>query len=377
MTFPSFGDAAVYEQLGRSCAAALAGGGGTAFEACYHPVRPPGAIALMAAPHLATSDAVDAAYIALGFNLVFFALCVASLAAVLVGEGRLLAGWRPRGRVLSTVAFVVLLLNLVAHVPVRLADLPSLALFLAAIALGARTIARPAGDVRHWRYGGVGLLCAASVLLKISALPYSLVLAAVLLALDRGLERRRRLLCAAAFLAGLAPAGLQFLNVWAHSGSFWLYDREYMRANFNYPGREWGVEGVAPTVPTPSGYMVRVAAPISYPTLLALRLYRGVFGFEWAVYLGERPRGPLWELGAVELMAAWALVVGYLAFSAAVAWRGPPGLALLNATAAACAVVTAVAMHTELRYYALQRAVLWATVLCGLLALWRRARRAS
>ena len=66
------------------------------------------------------------------------------------------------------------------------------------------------------------------------------------------------------------------------------------------------------------------------------------------------------------------LVFGYFAFSGWVAWKGTPSLRMINLNAAAGALATAVLMHTELRYYALPRAVLWLTVVATVRAAFPR-----
>src|SRR6185295_13055303 len=104
-----------------------------------------------------------------------------------------------------------------------------------------------------------------------------------------------------------------------------------------------------------------------------LRLYRGLFGFEWTIYHTVAARGPWWTLGTAEWAGAWLLVLAFLAVSAAIVWRGPPSLRLLNAVSAGIAVTTAVVEHTELRYYMLPRTVLWLSL--ALLALDRLRRR--
>jgi hypothetical protein len=329
----------------------------------------------MAAPYLVTRDPVQARYLALSLNLAFLALAVVSLGSALIHDRDLLPLWPARSRVLAALAFGALLPNFVAHVPVRLCDLPSLALLLSATAVGARTLW---GDwlpaLRRRRYALAGVLAALAVLIKISQLPFSLVLLAALLAADRRLAAGERVRCAAAFLIGLSPVALQFANVWAHTGELWLYDRAYLRA-FSYPGRDWGVEAVIYALPAPGAYLTQVTTAISYPTLLALRVYRGLFGFEWAVYHGEAWRAREWALGWWERGAAWLLVLGYVAGSGWAAWRtSPASLRLLNALAVGTALITAVVEHTELRYYILPRAVLWLTLGWLCLQAWRRLR---
>jgi len=361
MNFPSFGDAETYAQLGRACADAIAGPG-RVFEGCYHPIRPAGIALLMAVPYLATDDPVDAAYVALGLNMVFFAGVVACLAAALIGDRALLEGRPRRAALLAAAAFAVLLPNLVAHIPILLGDLPSLALFMAALLVAVRTAAGSwSGRPLLRRYLIAGALCALAVLLKVTYLAYALVLLGSLLALDPN-ARGSRLRCSAAFALGMAPVAVQVLNVFLHTGQLGLYDREFMRTYFSYPRREYGIESVIFTIPDRSVYLTQVAGEIGRLEVTVLRLFRGLFGFEWAVYLGEPSRGPVWTLGAAERLRAWVLVLAYFAFSGWVVRKGPASLRMVNLNAAAGALATAVLMHTELRYYALPRAVLWLTV---------------
>jgi hypothetical protein len=193
--------------------------------------------------------------------------------------------------------------------------------------------------------------------------------------LDRRLTSRERARSAAAFLLGFSPVALQFLIVWLHTGEPWLYDREYMRVNFAYPGRDWGVEAVFHTMPAETAYMVRATTAISRPTLLALRLHRGLFGFEWAVYHQEAWRGRWWTPSLGELAWAWLSVLAYLTGSAWAAWRAPASLRLLNAIGLSTALITAAIAHTELRYYLLPRLVLWLTLACLCLSGLQRSRR--
>src|SRR5262245_20481312 len=69
MDFPSFGDAAGYSQAGAACAAALTGGAGGAFAACYDPIRPLGIVAWSTVPYLLARDPVNVAYVSLALNI--------------------------------------------------------------------------------------------------------------------------------------------------------------------------------------------------------------------------------------------------------------------------------------------------------------------
>ena len=367
--FPVFGDAAAYDQLGLSCAGALRGPE-SALDGCWHPLRPPGAALLMAVPHLVAKDPVDAAYVASAMNVAFFGAIAWAIAATLGDDPALLPGTPRRRSWIAAAVFLAVLMNVTGHIPVRLADLPSLALFAAALPLAAGL--REGGGSR--RYLACGVLGAAATLVKVSYLGYAVVLLGCLLAFDPAplAERARR---AVLFAVGLLPVLIQVANVYVHSGQLDVYDRQFMRAAFAYAGRDRGIEAVIFTTPVSTAYLTQVEGDIGPVTVTALRLYRGLVGFEWAVYHREPTRPPVWTLSTGELVAAWAIVLGYLAFSALVVWRAPFGLRLLSLAGAGYAVLTALLMHTEIRYYAFPRAVLWlAIVLLVAHAFHRRAR---
>lgn len=374
MTFPGFGDAADYERLGRACAAALGGAGGSVFDDCYHPIRPRGIALLMAAPYVVTRDAVAADYVMLALNVAFLGLGVAALAGGLAADPDLLPG---RRGLLWAGAFVALLLNMVSHLPIRLGDLPSLALFLVAVGLGMRTVtSRLPPRPLAWRYAAAGACCAAAVLLKLTYFVHALLFLALLLLLDRNQATdRRRLACGAAFLAGFSPVALQFGDVYLHSGRAELFESAFMKP-FHQQPRGLAIEAVFHTMPAIGAYTVKPSEPISFASLVVLRLYRGLLGFEWAVYGGWARRGPVWQVTTPDLIRAWTFVGLWAALTAAVARRGPRGLGLLGATAAAVAITTAVLGHTELRYFALPRAAWWLTVAGGGLWMLDRARAA-
>ena len=360
MTFPAFGDAADYERLGRACAAALGGAGGTVFDDCYHPIRPRGIALLMAAPYLVTRDAVAADYVLLALNVAFLGLAVAALGSALAADPDLLPG---RAGLLWAGALAALLPNLVSHLPIRLADLPALALFLVAVSLGMRTAASaiPARPLA-WRYAMAGACCAGAVFLKLTYFLHSLLFLALVLLLDRNqVTDRRRLACGAAFLAAFSPVAAQFGDVFLHSGRVELFESAYMKP-FHQQPRGQAIEAVFHTIPATGAYTVRPAEPVGFATLVVLRLYRGLLGFEWAVYGGRARRGPVWELTAPDRIRAWTFVGLWAALTAAVVRWGPRGLGLLCATACAVALATAVLGHTELRYFALPRAALWLTL---------------
>jgi hypothetical protein len=369
MDFPSFGDAAIYSQAGAACAAALTGAGGGAFAACYDPIRPVGIVAWSTVPYLLARDPVTVAYVTLTINILLVCAVYLLMARVLLldpevrpGRGPLPAG------ALSAAVFVTALLNLVPHVPVTLSDLPSLAMFLPAVLLCARVLLDPASAPGERRYLLAGVFTALAALVRQHYLAFGLFLLLATLWLDRRREAswRGRIRCAAAFLIGLSPVLLQVLNVYAHSGEPWFYETARVAGTFGRPHKERIVEALFFSVPQPGGFMVKLAEPHNFASVIVLRLFSGLFKFQWAVYQGHiAPSREWWTPSAFEMLRAWACVIAYLALSVFTVLRGPVALRLLGFTAllSALAVPWFGVGHTELRYFLLPRLVLWITAL--------------
>ena len=352
MNFPSFGDADALTAAGRACAAALAGHGGRVFSECYHPLRPRPVIMVMAVPHLVADDPVDAAYVLLLLNVLFAAGAVAALFGALSVDRVL------RERFLIGASVMTLLPNVVSLLPVALGDLPALFAYLMAVREGARVVARLPGEPSSARsYALCGLWLAGAVLMKQTYLLHGAMFVALVLLLDP------------------QPRSERDRAVYLHSGHFWLFEPEPLRA-FSYPSRGQAIEAVFHTLPQEGAYTVKAAAPLGFASLVVMRLFRGLFGFEWSVYHGRAFRDEWWTIGRWDLPLAWLLVALYAGFVAVALWRGTPSLRALTAAGAGVATVTAVMGHTELRYYALPRTALWLTLVCGAASVASRRRGA-
>jgi hypothetical protein len=367
MDFPSFGDAALYSQAGAACAAALTGGTGGAFAACYDPIRPLGIVAWSTVPHLLARDPVDVAYLTLTVNILLVCAVYLLLRHVLLLDPQVRPGAGPlSARALSAAVFVTALLNLIPHVPVTLSDLPSLALFLPAVVLCARVLLAPVPALARRRYLLAGVFTALAALVRQHYLAFGLFLLVATLWLDRRRETtwHGRIRCAAAFLIGLLPVLLQVVNVYAHSGEIWFYERARVAGTFGRPHKDRIVEALFFSIPQQGGFMVKLAEPRSLASVIALRLFSGLFQFQWAVYQGHiAPGREWWTPTTLEMLRAWAGVLAWLALSVFTVARGPRALRLLNLTAllSALAVPWFGVGHTELRYYLLPRLVLWVT----------------
>ena len=360
MDFPSFGDATFYRDAGRACAEALTSDGGGVFASCYDRMRPIGIVAWSTLPYLVTSDPVDAAYATLALNVLLLAAVHAALLRVLRMDPALRDG--PLSTcALSAAVFIPALLLLVPHLPVTLSDLPSLAAFVPAVVMAARIVLDPAGVSRTRRYFVLGLLVCGAALMRQHYLAFGAFLLAATVWLDRGLGWRERARCVVAFAAGLAPLLLQVANVYAHSGDAWLYERSSVAATFGRPNKHLIVEAMFYSLPEPNGFMVKLTEARSWPTVIVLRLFSGLFEFQWAVYQGRlSPALEWWTPTAFELARAFAGVGGWAALTVVTSWRGPTSLRLLNATALPCALIVPAfgVGHSEARYFLFPRLVL-------------------
>jgi hypothetical protein len=376
MDFPSFGDATFYASAGRACAEALTTEGGSPFAACYDRMRPIGIVAWSTLPFLVARDPVDVAYATLALNVVLLAAVHAAFVRLLSMDPALRGGpLSPRAW--SWVVFVPALLLLVPHLPVTLSDLPSLAAFLPALLMAARILHDPAGGPRTRRYFVLGLLVCGAALVRQHYLAFGAFLLAATLWLDAA-PWRERARCVAAFAAGLAPLALQVANVYAHSGEVWLYERSSVAETFGRPNKHLIIEALFYSTPQPGGFMVKLTEARSWPTVIVLRLFSGLFKFQWAVYQGRIPPAlEWWTPTAFELARAFTAVLGWAALTVYTALRGPLSLRLLNGTALLSALVVPAfgVGHSEPRYFLFPRLVLAVTAAYWL-ARAARARRA-
>jgi hypothetical protein len=362
MDFPSFGDATIYDHVGRACAAALASDGGGVFAACYDPMRPLGVVAWYTIPHLVARDPVDAAYLTLALNVLLLCGVYLTLMRILSRDHALGAPAGPlSARWLSAAVFLPALFVLVPHLPVTLSDLPSLAAFLPAAAVAARVLLDPAPAARPRRYLAMGALVCLAALMRQHYLVFGVFLFVVALWLERAASWGDRARAAAAFGAGLAPLVLQVAAVYAHSGEVWFYETARVAETFGRPNKHLIVEALFFSIPEPGGFMVKLTEARSWATVIVLRLFAGLFHFQWAVYQGRIAPGlEWWTPTTFELARAWLVVGGWTAMTALTTWRGPLSLRLLNGTAflSALAVPFFGVGHSEPRYFLLPRIVL-------------------
>ena len=362
MNFPSFGDAAAYAELGERCASALTSSAGNLFGSCYDPLRPIGIVGFYTLPYLVTDDPVNRVFILLMTNILLFAGIFLALRTVLLSDSTLCADDREKRAILVGVSvFIPLLLFLIPHLPVTLSDLPSFAFFVFALWESSKILFRDNSKGQATRrYLLTGLLVSAAALLKQNYLVFGFFLIFSVLLFDRRSPSASpcRIRYLFVFLLGMSPVLIQFLNVYLHSGHFWFYETDYANKFFGHVSKKPNIEAIIFTIPTPSAFMLKVTNEISYFSFIVLKLYKGLFGFEWAVYHGKPAIATqFWTLSSYDFSKAYGLVFFYFAFTLFHTLRGAISFRLLNLNALLIALFTAFTSHTELRYYLLPRVV--------------------
>lgn len=380
LSFPAFGDADLYEQLGAQCADALTGSAGSLLDGCSGDgLRPIGTSLYYAIPHVVSSDPVVVSYLALTLNLLVLFCVYAAFRSLFIGSAAEAAPVDSRGRwFLEATVVGIIAVNCVGQLPVRLADLPALALFAAALVVASRSLTAVSTREKHLDYLKLGLLVCASTLLKQTYVVYGGLLLIATLLLDAGcgdlksLARRTGWYC-----LGMSPVVLQFFAVYAKSGRFWLYDPAEV-AVFGPANQKPVVELVAFSLPFKSAYLVRVANQVSDLSFFQLKLFKGMFEFELPVYQGYMPYPADWTVSGTDLLLIWILGLAYLAITALTVWRAPAALKLAALSGVLAALFTAWMGHAEYRYFLYPRIVLWFLVVYWLVAgterAWRRFR---
>jgi hypothetical protein len=363
--FPSFGDAVGYRELGEACAKGVASDV-SAWSSCYHSLRPAGLALYEALPYLLFSDPVDRSYFSLLLNLLWLGMAMLLLTRVFTSETP-----APQQRFVMVAVVAALLLNLVPHVPMTLADLPALALFIGAIHQSTRVF-------RGHQNGYVfaGLFVAAAFHFKQTYLAHGFFLICATLLFDPArFNLRDRTVAALKFGLGALPILLQVGWIYAHSGEPWFYEKKAM-VPFAHSPKMPNIEASFTTLPELSAFMVKAANDISFPTFLALKMSRALTGFEWAVYGGYVKLSRSWVVTSGDVTKAWLVVLGYFALCAFTIIRGPRVLRFVNALALAMTLFIVFVAHVELRFHIFSRVAMWGTIAFWISSLiWQRPRQ--
>ena len=375
MNFPSFADALGYIQLGEACASAFTSASGTVFDNCYCSFRPIGIIFLYAIPPMITDDLVQRVYITLFLNLLLFTATFFALRRLLFSDPRLRSEWENLPpTLLRAIIFLPLLLNLISHLPVTLSDMPSLAFFMLATSEGSRILFEDNPRARLRRHFSAGFLVSISFLLKQTYIVYGFFLILSVLLIDRGrsVTYWTRIKNCSAFLLGMSPVLIQFINVYLHSGAFWLYEPGSLRA-LDYTRMRPNIETIYFSIPAPGAIMVKAAGDIDYLSFIVLKLFRALFGFEWSVYGGDAASiRPFWTLSHLNYLKVYGFVSLYAVFFFWNILKAPRSLKLLNLTALLIALFNSFFFHTELRFYLFPRIVFYITVLFWLILIMKK-----
>ena len=125
------------------------------------------------------------------------------------------------------------------------------------------------------------------------------------------------------FGLGVSPILIQFINVYLHSGKFWFYDPDFLR-DFAHVDKRPNIEAIAFNFPAQGAFMIKVTNDVNFLSFMVLKLFRGLFRFEWAIYLGKAAHiEQLWTVSRWGFMGIYALMASYTAFTLINILRAP------------------------------------------------------
>lgn len=351
MDFHVLGDATAYEAFGKACANYIEGAGPD-YRSCYNAIRPVGIQLYYAIPYLLSTDVVTQKIITLLMNVLCLWLLVASCLSLyksmVAGTKVLEVGWRA---IISKIILIFGLLVLsIGYVPIRMPDLQSAAFFVASISLLANDKARASSFL----LGVAGFCAGVSILLKQNYMVPSFLAVFLWLVLNVRFHLDNRLKALVWFLAGFSVCAVQMIMVYAHSGIPWFYDPTAMTRDYSVANFQPYIELVAFTDPRDGAYITSLAHPLSTIDFVAVKFYEGFYKFYWTVFLGAPPfdvsptvvnysRG---ELNFI-IFTVLALFLGSsLTYRLKNKW-----IFIVAMTSFLSALATALIMHTENRYY--------------------------
>lgn len=352
MDFYTFGDADAYEAYGQSCAAYVQG----ALGSCYNALRPVGIQLYYGIPYLLSSDPVTIKVLTLLMNILCLWLlvssCLSLYKSLLAGSGKVYGVLRVGiNKVVVSLGVLVLV---VGFVPIRSPDLQGAAFFLAAVALliNDRFRDKPFFLIIS------GLCAGISILLKQNYMVPSFLIVFFWCVLHFRFHIEDRLKSLLFFLSGFSVCVIQMIMVYAHGGFPWFYDAAVMAKDYGVGNLQPYVELIAVTVPVGGAYMTQLAHPLSSIDYVAVKFFAGMYKFYWTIYLGNPPYdiSPAvvqYSCGRLNLLIfsmIALLVVSALTYFARNKW-----IFNIAMTSFLSAFATAVIMHTENRYYVINK----------------------
>lgn len=362
MLYPSTADSGAYEVFGKACAEHFLAGN---FMACYNGLRPLGILSYFALPFMAATDPVTITYITLLMNLICLGVLMYACWSLWANLSRPEpplgpahadgVSW-PR-RLLGGCLLLLILVQTVGYVPLRLADIQGVALFMAGIAVAAasnKLVTKTSAAVIG------GMLAGAAVLFRQNyVIPLAVV--AGLWFIIGAVNRSRPVMASAIwFGVGGSVCLIQAIWVYLHSGVPWFYE-PHLLAQYAESTRQPYIELLAFSLPSAgSAYASSLAHPVSDFAFVATKFYHGLFKFYWTPSLGHAPvdyTPPRLDYTAGDFIRFQAIFIlmGMLAVASFFLRR--PWLALAVMSAFIMAAASAVMSLTEYRYFLYARLV--------------------
>lgn len=327
---------------------------------CYNGLRPIGILLYYAFPSVLATDPVTITYITLLLNLICLGVLLSS-SWVLVSRFSGLK-WSEPGltkngkiipRVLVAGCWLIMLIQTIGYLPLRLADIQSLALLMAGIAIVSTRDLTP----RPMLAVGGGIVAGCSVLFRQNYVIAIALIVLVWVAFSIKMKSKAALTSATLFALGATSCLIQVVWVYLHTGIPWFYEPQAMLVYAESTAQPY-VELLAYSLPADSAYASQLARPVSELQFLAVKFFHGLFKFYWTPSLGAAPfeyTPPILDYSNLDLLAFQAImvVVGLISFASI--WFGRPWLTILVMAAFGTAVLTAFMSEVEYRYFLFPR----------------------
>lgn len=359
MLFPWTADSGAYRELGLACARHIVS---EDFMGCYNGLRPVGILLYYAFPSLVASDPVTVTYVTLLLNLICLLVLILSAWTLF---SRISAFEAPstsintRGKALSwavvTAFWLVMLVQTVGYLPLRLADIQSLCLLMAGIAIASSGGLTP-------RPGAAligGALAGCSVLFRQNYVIVLALMVFVWFAYSIRLRSKAAAISATLFALGAGTCLLQLFWVYLHTGIPWFYEPQAMLVYAESTKQPY-VELIAYSLPAEGAYAASLARPVSDFEFLAVKFFHGLFKFYWTPSLGAAPvdhTPHILDYSSTDLFFFQAIFIVVGLASLASVFFARPWLSIVVIAAFGSAAITAIMSEVEYRYFLFSRVV--------------------
>lgn len=358
MNFLYFGDAESYRQIAEKCITDVSYHGASAFDACYHSIRPIGIIYYYALGLFMGLDPIEYNYFYLFMNLFWF-MCIIGLLIYILKKEYI---FDKNKYLLLPLLFIILFINYGGHLPLTMADLPSFGTFsLAAVLFFSYRETKPLLGSFIF-----GLLVAISALFKQNTVAlgvflfFSFEIHSLLKYYTKEnvkINIMKSIKNGMFFSLGLALLFLQVISVYSHDGEFWLYSLDSIA---KFITNDQQIELVAYSLPKPSAYLATVDVDISYLQSKIIRIYHGFYQLIVPIYLGDYRNAtqPVLHYDNIQFAKTYIGVIFVFFVYMFGFLSARKEIASLSLACLLYSILISLMGHVEVRYYAFPRVVL-------------------